>query len=124
MKSDTSSIPAPLPAIDLAPWVAARPVPTEHGVDGEIVVLGPRAERACAAVSRLRSLYVVTGALTVTVGRTNHILAADSVLTLPADRAATLRNHTDSPAKVLSLRLPELRVAWRPLLPEANAVGV
>lgn len=113
MKSDTDSTSAPLPAVDLAPWIAARPVPREHGVDGEIAVLGPCAEHVCAAVPRLRSLYVVTGALTVTVGRTNHILAADSVLTLPPDRAATLRNHTDGPAKVLSL-----------CLPEATAIGV
>ena len=122
MKSDTITSTATLPAVDLAPWIAARPLPSEHDVDGEIVVLGPRAEHASPSVARLRTLFVVTGELTVTVGRTNHILATDAVLTIPPDRAVTLRNHSAAPAKVLSLILPEARVRRSPP-PDLDSVG-
>lgn len=107
-----------LSALVPPPWVIARPIPSEQGLTGEIIVLAPRAERACETISRARTFYVVTGELTVTVGATNHMLAADALLTIPADRAATLRNHSAEPVKLLSLALPAPRVEWRLFLPE------
>ncbi len=104
------------------PWSFTKPVISEAGLDGELVQLGPKAERSFDAVDRARALYVAAGAVTVQVGATHYIIQTDAVLPIPADRTLSVRNHGDEPAKVLSLVLPAPRVEWRLFVPDGAAL--
>lgn len=110
-------------AIAAAPWSFTKSVISEAGIDGDLLQLGPKAERSFESVDRARALYVAAGAVTVQVGATHFMIKADTVLPIPADRAIAVRNHGDEPAKVLSLVLPAPRVEWRLFVPEGAPIA-
>lgn len=115
-----NSIEQPSSEIETAapsPWAFAKPLASEAGLDGELLQLGPKAERAFAPTGRSRAFYVAAGTVTVTVGASNIMLGEDGFLPVAAGRKIGVRNHGESPAKVLALLLPEPRVEWRLFVP-------
>lgn len=117
----TSSSDLSQPPFTLPPWVVGKNVSVAPDYDGDIVHLGPKAEIERPALPRPRVLYVVAGDVTARVGRTHHMLASDGTLLIDADKGITLVNHGDAPAKVFILTLPEPRVQWRLIPPDAFA---
>lgn len=119
----TSDMPSTVPSLVSLPWAFAKPVVSEAGLDGQLLQLGPKAEQSFDSVDRARALYVAAGAVTVVVGATHYIIKTDAVLPIAADRALTVRNHGDEPAKVLALLLPAPRVEWRMFVPGGAPVS-
>lgn len=118
----TSPMPPDTPAVSLAPapWIVAQTVVAEAGLDGQTLLLGSRAERAFEPGARQRLLYVVAGSVTATQAPTHYMLAADATLVIPAKHTLTVRNHTDSPAKLLLLTLPPPQIEWRVTPPQGG----
>ena len=115
-----SSLEQPSPETETpapSPWAFAKPLASEAGLDGELLQLGPKAERAFAPTGRARAFYVAAGTVTVTVGASNIMLGEDGFLPVAADRKISVRNHGEGPATVLALLLPEPRVQWRMFVP-------
>src|SRR5690606_39574569 len=96
-----------------SPWAFPKPLASEAGLDGALLQLGPKAERAFAPTGRARAFYVAAWTVTVTVGASNIMLGEDGFLPVAADRKISVRNHGEAPAKVLALLLPEPRAQWR-----------
>ena len=89
------------------PWVLSKNVLDEAGLLGELHLLGPGAEKLHDAPAHgARLLFVASGPITVTSGRTNHILQTEDTLHLPAGAGIALRNSGPRPAKVLVINLP------------------
>lgn len=122
MNSSSDTLRSDSSAIVAAPWSFSKSVVSEAGLDGHILQLGPKAEQAFESVDRARALYVAAGAVTVQVGATHFMIKADAVLPIAADRAISVRNHGDGPAKVLALLLPAPRVEWRMFVPDGAPV--
>ena len=103
------------------PWVVGKPVVISPEHDGDVMHLGPGAELPLAASGRPRVLYVASGGVTVRVGITHHMLAADGALAIAPERPVAVINHTENPAKVFLLTLPAPRIQWRLIPPDAFA---
>lgn len=117
----TASADLAQPPFALPPWVVGKIVPVAPDYEGDILHLGPKAEIERPALPRPRVLYVVGGDVTARVGRTHHMLALDGTLLIEAEKSLVLVNHGDAPAKVFLLTLPEPRVQWRLIPPDAFA---
>lgn len=92
-------------------WLLSRNVLSEAGLEGTVTLLGPGVETPPPDRPSPHPvvLFISEGNVTVTVGPSNHILRQDSALHLPAGKTHTVRNHTEAPAKVLTLAVPAPR---------------
>ncbi len=92
-------------------WLLSRKVLSESGLDGTVILIGPGVETPPADLPLPQPivLFVSDGDITARVGVSNYILAKDQALHIPEGKSYTLRNHTDAPAKVLTLAFPAPR---------------
>jgi len=89
------------------PWILSKVVLNDAGLNGDLHLLGPGAERAAtSAAPGATVLFVVAGPVTVSVGAKNFILQSEETLQLPPGAQPSLVNPNATPAKVLVLTLP------------------
>jgi glyoxylate utilization-related uncharacterized protein len=99
-----------------ATWRMTKNVLNAGELSGSLTLLGPASstEETESAVERV--LYVAQGCVTATVGPANYMLSTDETLHIVPGRTLALRNHGDTPAKILTLSLPSRRRVESPLV--------
>lgn len=100
-----------LPPPENTTWRMTKDVFNAAGFAGSITLMGPRSELEPQTSPLERVLYLVEGAITADLGDTNYILHVDDSLVVPANRTVRLRNNEKTPAKVLTLSLPQREAA-------------
>lgn len=99
-----------------ATWRMAKNILNASELNGSLVLLGPGSatEETESAVERV--LYIAQGSVTAMVGPANYMLKVDETLHIIPGRSLTIRNHSDSPAKIFTLALPSRRRAENTLV--------
>ena len=98
-----------------ADWVVNKTAIHDGDLAGAVFLVGPQAVQEIEPKPTEQLFYVASGTVTVTSGDVNTMLAEDKVMRLPRDHAATVRNHSESPAKLLLLELPPPRIEYMPV---------
>jgi hypothetical protein len=87
----------------------SKTVLSEGDLNGFVTLLGAGGETPADEVSVDRVVYVAQGAVTACTDLANTIVNTDQTFHVPENRSLTIRNHTDAPAKFLTLTLPAKR---------------
>jgi quercetin dioxygenase-like cupin family protein len=87
----------------------SKTVLSEGDLNGFVTLLGPGCETPADEAAVDRVLYVAQGAVTACTDLANTIVNTDQTFHVPENRSLTIRNHTDAPAKFLTLTLPAKR---------------
>lgn len=90
-------------------WSISKNVLSEGDLTGFVTLLGPGCETPAEASGVDRVLYVAQGTVTVCTEIANTILNTDQTFHVPEGRSLLVRNHTDAPAKFLTMTFPAKR---------------
>jgi glyoxylate utilization-related uncharacterized protein len=90
-------------------WCLTKNVLNEGDLAGFVTLLGPGCETPSEDSAVDRVLYVAQGAVTASTAIANTILNTDQTFHVPEGRSLVVRNHTEAPAKFLTLTLPAKR---------------
>jgi quercetin dioxygenase-like cupin family protein len=90
-------------------WSISKNVLAEGDLTGFVTLLGPGRETSSEVTAVDRVLYVAHGAVTVCTEIANTILNTDQTFHVPEGRSMLVRNHTDAPAKFLTMTFPAKR---------------
>lgn len=104
-------------SVPASPWSFSQSLPSQDGLDSEILLLAPGAEHELPSIARSRAFFTISGSVTVSEESSNHIISADNLVTVPKSRPYVVHNRADTAAKVLVLALPAPRVEWKLFVP-------